>query len=845
MKNIAFAFGVWAAVCAAPAASIGETRFAPRGTDDRTAEVLAAVKSGATLRFEKGEYHFRSPSKIEYSISNHDNPGSHSVFLPVTNVVDFSISGDGARFVFHGDGVGMTLMDSRRVSVKGVSFEWARPAFSEARVAKTAKDGVVLRFDRSIFPMSIERGKLFATGGGRKIQARLVSFFDGKTMQPIIGRRQIARADPQKGGGVRLTFSAKDRRSVREPRVGDIAVVRSWVRESPAISLYRSDDVLLEDCVVHSAEGMGVIAQRCENVTLRGSGAAADRTAGSFARKGSGIATSLQVDATHFSNCKGLVLVENCFFEGMDDDAINVHSTCLQIEEVVKPCSLVCRYRHRQSTGFEVFRPGETLRFIKADMLEPGAEAKVVSATMTSPDRVEITLDSPVPGKYGKGDAVENADWQPSVVFRNNIVRNVIPRGVLLTTTGKCLVEGNVFDGVSSQVIQLEGDASGWFESGACRDVTIRGNVFKDCAFLGGDGIVQIRPSVKDLKAMKERYHRNITVENNRFENCGALLLYARSASNILWRANETVPGTRKPRGKGIFDIEDCDDVETFSILILGHSFGMDSTEYLPALLAAAGIRSVRVGRFTKANCSLEERWNFIQTGARKSRDGKTNEYYESAPGSAKWVRCDKPEKQVFAERAWDCVILQDSLDNEGRYEIIRPWLDKVAGFIREDAKKRFGREPEICWNLFWPMSRLVKNSKNPILRARMALYGNDPQKMWEAYSAAARRIAADTGITNIVPTGATIMRLRATPLNTPKAREFTIDGYHLSRPVGRYAAACALFAHFITPRYGVGIVGNPLRVPDPKDPVTDANAAILQKCAFKAEADAGKPEEK
>ena len=59
---------------------------------------------------------------------------------------------------------------------------------------------------------------------------------------------------------------------------------------------------------------MGVIAQRCENVTLRGSGAAADRTAGSFARKGSGIETSLQVDATHFSNCKGLVLVENCFF---------------------------------------------------------------------------------------------------------------------------------------------------------------------------------------------------------------------------------------------------------------------------------------------------------------------------------------------------------------------------------------------------------------------------------------------------------------------------------------------------------------------------------------------------
>jgi hypothetical protein len=403
---------------------------------------------------------------------------------------------------------------------------------------------------------------------------------------------------------------------------------------------------------------------------------------------------------------------------------------------------------------------------------------------------------------------------------------------VLLTTPGKCLVEGNVFDGVSSQVVQLEGDASGWFESGACRDVTIRGNVFKDCAFLSGDGIVQIRPSVKNPKAMKEYYHRNITIEKNRFENCAAPLLFARFASNIVWRANDTVSGTRKSRGEGIFDIKDCKDVETFSILLLGHSFGMDSTEYLPQLLNAAGIHGVRVARFTKANCSLEERWNFIQTGARKSKDGKNNEYYECAPGAAKWRRCDKTEKQVIAERPWDCVILQDSLDNQGRYEIIRPWLDKVAGFIRKDSRERFGREPEICWNLFWPMSHLTLKSKSQKLRQRMAIYGNDPVKMWNSYQSAARRIAAETGIKNILPTGETIMRLRKSKLNTPEAKEFTCDGYHLSRGEGRYAAACALFAHFITPRYGVSVIGNPLRLRNVQNPVGDRNAKILQKCA-------------
>jgi hypothetical protein len=96
MKSIAALLALFAfSPCAL--AGGGSTVFTPRGADDRTAEVLAAVKSGATLRFEKGEYHFRSPSKIGYSISNHDNPGSHRVFLPVTNVVDFAIAGDGAR----------------------------------------------------------------------------------------------------------------------------------------------------------------------------------------------------------------------------------------------------------------------------------------------------------------------------------------------------------------------------------------------------------------------------------------------------------------------------------------------------------------------------------------------------------------------------------------------------------------------------------------------------------------------------------------------------------------------------------------------------------------------------
>lgn len=39
-----------------------------------------------------------------------------------------------------------------------------------------------------------------------------------------------------------------------------------------------------------------------------------------------------------------------------------------------------------------------------------------------------ITLTEPVPQGYASGDAVENADWQPAVVFRNNIARMICAR---------------------------------------------------------------------------------------------------------------------------------------------------------------------------------------------------------------------------------------------------------------------------------------------------------------------------------------------------------------------------------------------------------------------------------
>ena len=537
--------------------------FTPRGDEDRTAEVLAAVKSGVVLRFAKGEYHFRSPSKLYYYISNHDNPQPRDVFLPVMNVEDFAMFGEGAVFVFRCSGVGLTLMDTRRVKLKGIAFEWARPPFSEAKIAKVDGGSIVLKPDPMRFPLAVERGRLIAVGEGWKNRVPIIQAFAGDTLLPLIGIHGMGRAEALADGTIRLEMRKPRHPMPRQLRVGDVALMRSGYRPNPGLSLCRAHDTLIEDCTWHGGDGMGLVAQRCENVTVRGSGKASDRMAGAFARKGSGCATALQADATHFSNCKGRILMENCYFEATVDDVINVHSTALRIESVPKPDTLVCRYMHSQSTGFEVFLPGERIRFIKASTLEPGFETVVKNATITDHRHVVITLSGPAPKEYAPGDAVENADWQRSVVCRNNIAHHVNSRGVLLTTPGKTVIEGNLFDRVSSQVIQLEGDASGWYESGACRDVTIRDNVFRNCAFMRGEGIVQIRPNLKDIKSQKERYHRNIVIERNRFETPRIPLLRACSVSNLVWRDNEVIYNESFPaRGREPFVVDYSENID-------------------------------------------------------------------------------------------------------------------------------------------------------------------------------------------------------------------------------------------------------------------------------------------
>lgn len=545
---------------------------------DATRAVQSAIdvvraSGGGTVRLERGTYHFyaKDAATVSLYISNHDKLPEHPVFLPLTNLVDVTVDGGGSRLLFHGRGIAALVMDAARVTLRGFSIDWARPYNTELRVLGHEDGRTLVSVDRARFPVEIRDGRLYAVGEDWSMPTGYGIVFDGASHE-ILPRVASVRFDgvaEVRGKGLLSLGTDLSAIGLHGAKPGDVFVSRPcaepW-RPHPAIAAYRATDTVLEDVVIHAAFGMGVLAQRCENFTLRGTGRGAGKTCGAWPSEGR--ACAQMVDATHFVNVKGKVSVRNCRFERMLDDAINVHSTGLGIVSNPAPDVIICRGMHEQGWGFETFRPGETLRFIRARTLETCDEVRVTAVRALSPREAELRLARPVPDGLGVGDAVENADWQCAVDFMDNIVARNMARGVLFTTPKPVRVERNLFENVSGAAILLAGDVRFWHETGGCRDVRVARNVFRNCLtskFQYCEAVISVYPTVEDLSAQTTAYHRNLTVVDNVFETFDAPLLFARSVDAIVWRGNRIDESDRYAGwGKPRFTTEGCRKVEVW-----------------------------------------------------------------------------------------------------------------------------------------------------------------------------------------------------------------------------------------------------------------------------------------
>ncbi len=485
--------------------------------------------TGGTIELTGDNWHFRNQDarELKFFISNHDQSPTHRVNLPLVGVTNLVIRGHGQTLTFENPSIGIYIHNSQDITFENLKLDWQAPYLTDATILGFEPNATIVSAPR--LPVALGTTMLF----------------DGKTHQIVPHTADIVVPKPFKPLGQNTYRIAKDFSKIGAGgKVGDTICLRPNNRRYPAVVIDHSKNVFFGDFVIHSAGGMGIIAQMSENLGWVGSKTGPDKTSGVFPPAGSDRVTTLHADAFHLSNCRGEICVLSCFFETMMDDALNVHSTSLGIVEKPNETMLKCRFMHRQAYGFELFHPGDIVRLIRGKTLENGAELKLKACQRLNDKDVLLTFTEPIPADYGVGDAVENATYQPAVFFKDNIVARNRARGILLTTPKRCVVAGNLFDSVAGAAILFAGDAQGWYESGACEDVLVTNNIFRNCMtsrFQFCEAVISSYPMVRDLPSQKVPYHKNIRVLNNIFEKNAAQDWFMISTEAPRWEGNQNL----------------------------------------------------------------------------------------------------------------------------------------------------------------------------------------------------------------------------------------------------------------------------------------------------------------
>lgn len=542
-------------------------------------EILEAHPEGNIhLHFTKGRYDFfPEDAATEFlSMSNNDS-GDRKVAFLIKDMENVTVSCDSALFMFHGAIVPFAVKNSDNVSINGhLSIDYDYPWTFEGEVVDN--DPIRKTFIVKVFPDNkyrIEGDRLFFGGYDWEYPMAENIVFDPKTRRPFYNTAIYEHAhwagdlkarEISEGLVEFYGLLAKE-----VPPVGSIWDDKGPMelnRSYPGFAILRSRNVGISDVHIFRAGAMGLIAEFSENIRVHGMSTAA--------APGSRRMITISADATHFVDCSGTVVLEDCTFESMLDDATNIHGVYMKVDSLISPDVFRASFGHFQQEGNHFADVGDSIRFVDRKTLRPVAVSVLEDIDRSERDSY-ILETKPVTGlgpeadQSGSADdisglVVENISRGCDVVVRNCRVHYNRARSLLLSTSGNILVENCDFSSMMAG-IRICGDANYWFESGNTRNIVIRGNRFTDGGLGGGNpqAILQIDPIIpKDARGDGFFYHDRIVFSGNTVSTFDSQVIYGLSVKDLEITDNTFIDsGSYKPifPGLSVIDLQYCGNV--------------------------------------------------------------------------------------------------------------------------------------------------------------------------------------------------------------------------------------------------------------------------------------------
>ena len=492
--------------------------------------IFSAVRNGGTVTLKKDKlYHVRQDDSFELTgifctntAKKHENPdGLRRCAVYLKNKNNIIIDGNGASIIVHGKMTPLLFDRCENITVKNLTVDYACPTMSEFEILSNSGGECIIKINPECLHR-IENGELIWHGE---------TGTDGKPYWEdsyIGGRRHIKLFDKEKE--IAYDFNRNDlpfeileeidsntlriklKKSDADFPAGCIAQTRNIVRDQTGSLFQRCKNLRFENLRVKFMHGLGMVSQYCENVSFVN----CDFT------PADGRTITSTADFFQFSGCRGKLEIRNCRARGAHDDYVNVHGTHLRIVEADKEHnSLVVRFMHAESWGFQAFEKGDELEFIRWDTLIPYAKTVVTDYEKLSDTDIKLYLDRPLPEIEVGKDVVENATWTPDLTVSGCDFGPTSGRGILCTTRGRVIIENNCFRNLWGPALLIEDDCNFWFESGYTTDIVFRNNTVDGCDFgITCQGAPVIRYTPKVMKEDSSEFvHGKLTVTGNTFLN--------------------------------------------------------------------------------------------------------------------------------------------------------------------------------------------------------------------------------------------------------------------------------------------------------------------------------------
>jgi hypothetical protein len=303
--------------------------------------------------------------------------------------------------------------------------------------------------------------------------------------------------------------------------------------------LNQIQEVELRNIVVNTAPGMVFAGTRVRDLTIRG----CKITPG----EGSPLISST-ADGIHFWSSRGQFLVEQCIFQGLCDDCINIHSFLMRASpgdnktQIALANSNIINGSEIRLSEPMIPKRGDRVQILHQKTLA-FVDAATVQSVASDGSKVVLNLDRVVGLPDSEEVLISDADQVPTLDVRGCHFENSSGCGVV--THAHSVIQNNTFVALGWAGVNCLVHPN-WQEGPLTSNITVRGNIFRGCGRVNrGSLLVHTLRRAADggLVDVTTPINNDVRIESNYFEDPLGIPIVIGATDGIILSDNHFLSG--------------------------------------------------------------------------------------------------------------------------------------------------------------------------------------------------------------------------------------------------------------------------------------------------------------